>query len=349
MKKIVFAVLSALSCGSAWAQSSVTLYGLIDAGVTYTNRVDSSSGKGAAVQFQSGVAQSSRWGMRGVEDLGGGMKAIFTLESEFDVGTGSLLAGGAEFGLQSFVGLAGNWGTVTLGRQYDFIGYYFPAYAIAANTPAGLLGWSLPTYASGGYALDNRVWGDLVNNAVKYESPVIGGFTFGAMYGFGNVAGSMGQNSASNFYVGYANGPFSAALSYMSIHNVTPSDNSAEYAAGAAYNIGKARLFGYVTDVQLSSGDRPRATTFEGGATYQLTPALSLGGGLQYQIRNNDVGSANQLILSADYFLSKRTDVYLVGTLAHDHGFSAQAEAALGAPSGTNVQTAVRIGLRHKF
>lgn len=348
MKRTIFAILATLSCGTVWAQSSVTLYGILDAGVTYTDHVSSPSGKGAAVQFQSGAAQSSRWGMRGVEDLGGGLKAIFTLESEYDVGTGAQMGGG-EFGLQSFVGLTGNWGSLTLGRQYDFIGYYFPAYAIAANTPAGLLGWSLPAYASGGYALDNRVWGDLVNNAIKYESPVIGGFTFGGMYGFGNVAGSVGTDSSSNFYIGYANGPFSAALSYMSIHNVTPAANSVEYAAGAAYNIGKARLFGYVTDVELSSGSKARATTFEGGITYQVASQVSLGGGLQYQNRNNNVGSANQVILSADYIVSKRTDVYLIGTLAHDHGFGTQAEAALGTPSDSDVQTAVRLGIRHKF
>jgi len=75
----------------------------------------------------------------------------------------------------------------------------------------------------------------------------------------------------------------------------------------------------------------------------------SLAGGAQYQHRNNGVGSANQLTLSGDYFLSKRTDVYFVAALAHDHGFSAQAQAALGDASGTDVQTAVRIGIRHKF
>jgi predicted porin len=348
MKRSIFAAVAFAICGSAWAQSSVTLYGLLDAGITYTNHEDSSSGKGAAIQFQSAVAQSNRWGLRGVEDLGGGLKAIFTLESEFDLATGQEL-GGALFGLQSFVGLTGNWGSITLGRQYDFIGYYFPAYAIGANTPAGLLAWSLPADAPGGYTLDNRIWGDLINNAVKYESPVIGGFTFGAMYGFGNVAGSLGANSSSNFYVSYAHGPFSAAISYLSLHDVTPTANSVEYAGGAAYNIGKARLFGYITDVQLSSGTKPRATTFEAGATYQLTTQFSLGGGLQYQSRNNNVGSANQLTLSADYALSKSTDAYLVGALAHDHGYGAQAEAAWGVPSDTDEQTAVRIGIRHKF
>ncbi|RQR33335.1 porin [Burkholderia sp. Bp9142] len=341
---------AALLCSSsAFAQSSVTLYGLIDAGVTYTNNVVTPTGHGSEVQFVSGSSQGSRWGLKGTEDLGSGLKAIFVLENGFDVGNGQLGQGGLMFGRQAFVGLSNSWGTLTLGRQYDFIGDILPAYAIGANTPAGLLAWSLPAYASGGYALDNRVWGDEVNNSVKYQSPTIGGFSFGAMYGFGNVAGSMGTNSSSNFVVNYDNGPFSTSLAYMSIHNATSTANSREIAGGGAYNIGKARLFALVTDVQLSSGTKARATTYEGGASYQVIPALSLAGGFQYQHRNNGVGSANQLVISADYFLSKRTDVYLVGALAHDHGFGAQAQAALGDPSSTDAQTAVRIGIRHKF
>ncbi|MEX3982179.1 porin [Paraburkholderia sp. EG287A] len=348
MKKTILT--AALFCSStAFAQSSVTLYGLIDAGVTYTNNVVTPAGHGSVVQFVSGSSQGSRWGLKGSEDLGGGLKAIFTLENGFDVGSGQLGQGGLMFGRQAFVGLSSNWGTLTLGRQYDFIGDILPAYAIGANTPAGLLAWSLPAYAAGGYVLDNRVWGDEVNNSVKYQSPTFAGFNFGAMYGFGNVAGSLGTNSSSNFVLNYDNGPFSGSLAYMSIHNATATANSREFAGGAAYNIGKARLFALVTDVQLSSGTKDRATTYEGGATYQWVPQLQVGGGFQYQHRNNGLGSANQLVLSADYFLSKRTDVYLVGALAHDHAFGAQAQAALGGPSSTDVQTAVRVAIRHKF
>lgn len=349
MKKTLVAVVATWVSGTAFAQSSVTLYGLIDAGVTYTNRVETPGGTGGIVQFTSGSSQGSRWGLKGTEDLGGGLKAIFTLENGFDVGTGALGQGGLGFGRQAFVGLTSEWGTITLGRQYDFIGDIFPAFAVASNTPAGLLAWSLPAYAAGGYTLDNRVWGDQVNNAVKYQSPSIAGFTFGGMYGFGNVAGSTGTNSSSNFVVSFDSGPLSAAIAYMSIHNATPSANSREFAGGAAYMIGKARVFGMLSDVQLSSGTKPRATTYEAGVAYQVVPALSLAGGVQYQRRNNGVGNANQLTLSGDYFLSKRTDVYLVAALAHDHGFSAQAQAALGDVSGTDVQTAVRLGIRHKF
>ncbi|RQR44349.1 porin [Burkholderia sp. Bp9140] len=348
MKRSLLVVAISFS-GTAFAQSSVTLYGLMDAGITYTNNVVTSSGHGAAAQFISGSAQGNRWGMKGTEDLGGGLQTVFVLESGYDIGTGKLGQGGLAFGRQAFIGLKSNWGTLTLGRQYDLIGDVLPAYAIGANTPAGVLAWSLPSYAAGGNVLDNRVWGVGVNNSVKYLSPTYAGFSFGAMYGFGNVAGSMGTNSSSNFVMSYNGGPFSASLAYMSIHNATATANKREFAGGAAYNIGKVRVFALVTDVQLSSGERQRATTYEGGLAYMIVPTVSLGTGFQYQHRNNNLGSANQFTLSADYFLSKRTDVYIVGALAHDHAFGAQAQAAYGGPSSTDFQTAVRVAIRHKF
>nr|WP_254617339.1 hypothetical protein [Burkholderia metallica] len=83
--------------------------------------------------------------------------------------------------------------------------------------------------------------------------------------------------------------------------------------------------------------------------TYFVRPDISLGAGFQFQQRNNGVGSANQVTIGADYFISKRTDVYFVGALAHDHAHGAQIEAALGSPSSTSFQTAARIGIRHKF
>jgi predicted porin len=344
-----FAAMAVFFAGSAYAQSSVTLYGLMDAGITYTNNVATPTGHGAKVEFASGSSQGDRWGLKGTEDLGAGLKAIFVLENGFEIGNGTLGQGGLEFGRQAYVGVAGSLGTLTLGRQYDFIGDNFWAYTLGSLSPTGLLAFSLPAYAAGGYTLDNRIWGDEVNNSVKYQSPTIGGFTIGAMYGFGNVAGSVGTNSSTNFMVSYGQGPLSAAIAYMAIHNVTSSANSTEYAGGASYAIGKATIFGNVTDVQLSGGTKARAITFEGGATYLLFPDVSLAAGYQLQKRNNNLGSANQIAASADYLLSKLTDVYLVGALGHDHGFGAQVEAAYGASSSTDVQTGVRVGIRHKF
>jgi predicted porin len=80
MKNQILVAITLLSSGSAFAQSSVTLYGLMDAGVTYTNNVVTATGHGANVQFTSGSSQGDRWGMKGSEDLGGGLKAMFVLE-----------------------------------------------------------------------------------------------------------------------------------------------------------------------------------------------------------------------------------------------------------------------------
>lgn len=181
------------------------------------------------------------------------------------------------FNRAAFVGLDGRFGTLTLGRQYDFIGDIFPAYSIAGNTAAGILGWGIPAYAAGGYTLDNRLWGDNVNNSVKYLSPTISGFSVGAMYGFGNVAGSLGTNSSMNFLLNYSQGGLAASLSYFKQHNATRSANLTEYAGGATYSLGKAQIFGVATDVQSSSGTKARALTYSDcGADRRSAQVLSV-------------------------------------------------------------------------
>ena len=336
--------------GAASAQSSVTVYGLLDAGMTYTNKSTAEGSRGSAVQFMSGTAQGDRLGFKGTEELGGGTKALFALEMGFQLANGQLGQGGRAFGRSSYVGLSGAWGELTLGRQYDFIGWFMPAYATGANTPAGLLAWSLPAYAAGGYSLDNRVWGDWVDNALKYVSPTVGGFSVGVMHGFGEVAGSTSRNTTTNVIVNYENGPFSAAASYYSQRNAVDDFRKSITAGGAAYNIGVVRVFGLLSDVRIhGGGTAPRATTADLGATYGLTETLIVGGGYQYQRRGNGLGNANQFAVSLDRILSKRTDVYVVTAFGHDNGFAAQAVAALGAPSTSSRQLALRMGIRHKF
>src|ERR1700731_4789963 len=102
MKKLVLAAaIGGTLAVPAYAQSTVTLYGIIDTGITYVNN----TGKGAVVAMQSGVEQGSRWGLKGSEDLGGGLKTVFQLENGFNVNTGKLGQGGLEFGRQAYVGL----------------------------------------------------------------------------------------------------------------------------------------------------------------------------------------------------------------------------------------------------
>lgn len=119
MKKLIFvgAVLGLLSSVSS-AQSSVTLYGLVDEGFDFTSNV---AGK-RAYQMESGVAQGSRWGLAGKEELGGGLEAVFRLENGFDVNNGALDQGGRMFGRQAYVGMnSATAGTLTMGRQYDSV------------------------------------------------------------------------------------------------------------------------------------------------------------------------------------------------------------------------------------
>lgn len=112
----------------SYAQSSVTLYGIIDVGLVFNNNA------GGQKQYfmSSGNIQGSRWGLRGTEDLGGGLSALFVLENGFSVNNGRLAQGGDEFGRQAYVGLSStSIGTLTLGRQYDSIVDFTGAYEVA--------------------------------------------------------------------------------------------------------------------------------------------------------------------------------------------------------------------------
>ncbi|KAJ3472774.1 hypothetical protein NLI96_g13260 [Meripilus lineatus] len=168
---------------ASFAQNSVTLYGIIDVGITYANN---SNGK-SLWTTQSGVAQGSRWGLKGTEDLGGGLKAIFQIENGFNAFNGKLGQGGLEFGRQAYVGLATDtWGTVTFGRQYDPI--------VDLVQPATMNG-NGGAFFSHPSDIDNSDNGFRVNNAVKYVTPTFKGLSGEFMYAFGGAAGQFGQKS----------------------------------------------------------------------------------------------------------------------------------------------------------
>jgi len=187
MNKQVFAlaVSTALSATSlaifslpAFAQTSVTLYGVLDEGINYTNNV----GRGHVYELASGYAQGSRWGLKGAEELGGGLKAIFQLENGFDVSSGRLNQGGRMFGRQAFVGLSSEpYGTLTFGRQYDSVVDY-----LAQTTANGNWAGSLFSHP---YDNDNTDNSFRLDNSVKYTSPSISGFQFGGVYSFSNDTG----------------------------------------------------------------------------------------------------------------------------------------------------------------
>ncbi|NTX21302.1 porin [Burkholderia cepacia] len=342
----------------AHAQSSVTLYGLLDSGITML----SNAGGSRVWKVDSGIQQASRFGFLGTEDLGGGMKAVFRLENGFSIINGSAAQGGLLFGRQAYVGLSNQYGTVTLGRQYDFMAQELGMIAAA-------------TYAGGGYAWhlgdQDRIAGERFNNAVKYLSPNISGLTFGAMYSFGGVPGNFKEDSAWSAGLNYLYGPLSIGAAYSTAHdtqlpvysylglsrfdgqNVKPStvvslDRITNFGVGANYTIGSATLHALYTWTQFASPSGSVALKiYEGGANYWITPALTVGAAYTYSSMSpNHWG---QVSAGVDYFLSKRTDVYLDLNTIRASGPNVAAVLPLQSPSSNKMQTAVGIGMRTKF
>ncbi|CAD6558140.1 Outer membrane porin protein [Paraburkholderia hiiakae] len=359
---------------AARAQSSVTLYGVIDAGITYV----SNTGGSHVVKFDDGVTYANRWGLMGTEDLGGGMKAVFKLESGFHLANGQISNGGSLFGRAAYVGLQSDWGTLTFGNQFDMTREMVYLYNVSA--------WA------SGYAINqgdfDRMNGDHLPNAVKFMSNTYAGFQFGGMYSFSNTPGDFHTGSAWSVGAQYQHGPFSIGTAYTQLNNPSgiygfdpynmigvrsffgrptvsvdpatgavtslyadtpfPVDKQGAFGVGASYAIGNVTLMGAFTYTQIKAfGESEHMQVAEGGANWQVTPAMSLIGGYQYT--HFDGHHWNQLSAGMHYLLSKRTDVYISGDwLSASQGV----DAVIGysfTPSSTTTQADVRIGMRHSF
>ncbi len=249
MKKTLVALAALATVGAAFAQSSVTLYGKIDwtvqSATQKTNGVATSGGN-VGMQVNSAGLSGSRWGMKGSEDLGGGLKAIFDLQSGINIDAGSSAQGGLLFGRQAFAGLSGGFGTITAGRQYSPIDTVWGTYdgqgyttnsamGYAWNGPAGLTAagattttgtcnvaavsaTSNPTFCRGIHSDAARI-----NNSLSYSTPAMGGFSAQFMYAPGEnkvsapAATATSASSYVGFLVGYANGPVGVHLGYENI------------------------------------------------------------------------------------------------------------------------------------
>jgi GBP family porin len=351
MKKTLLLVsLSGAFATVAHAQSSVTLYGLIDAGITYTNNVKGHSNW----QETSGAVNSSRWGLHGAEDLGGGLKAIFTLENGFSTNNGTLGQGGREFGRQAFVGLdSDRFGKVTLGRQYDMMVDYVEPLALSGQQYGG-------TYVTHPFDNDNLDNTFRLNNSVKYESPSYAGLKFAVLYAFSNTAGQFTNNRAYSAGVTYKYRDLTLAAAYLQLNNNLSGTTSAAalssvnsagavsgdntllagrqqtWGAGANYAFGPAVIGFVYSQTNLTQGFGVNPTTagqtisfdgnnvhfqnFELNGHYSLTRAISFASSYTYTQANFGSGSQpkwGQINLQAAYYFSKRMTVYLQGEYQH--------------------------------
>jgi predicted porin len=348
------------------------LYGIVDNGLTWS----SNQGGHSAWQMQGSISQGNRWGMRGIEDLGGAWSALFRLENGFNVNTGSLSQGGRLFGRLADVGLSNKqYGTVTLGRQGEAIGDYIGPLSANGMLPGGIL---FPHPGD----LDNNGIDFRLNNAVKYTSPTIGGVTGVAIYSFGGVAGDFARTSAKSFALQYANAGFQLVGAYTSIDHpaqavpegLWTASNTVNgnyglaaggykvLGAGAAYTFGRATISVDWTHTQFGDLDPNVGAKIGGHVTfnigevvgsYMLTPSLQLGAAFSYTAGSvSQTGQApryQEADASADYLLSKRTDVYASATYMRASGGAVANLAPVLSASSSPNQIALRIGMRHRF
>ncbi len=352
-KTLLAAALLAGFAGAAHAQSSVTLYGIVDVGIGG----DSNGGNGitggdgdSQYGMLSGVQSGSRWGLRGSEDLGNGLRANFQLESGFDVTNGRSLQGSRLFGRQAWAGLSGAWGEVRAGRQVTVAADYF-AFTDPFGTGFGAAG-AQNTFSSNA---TNRV-----DNTIAYFSPSFSGFQAGVGYSFnqtGGVAHSDDQNNLVSVGLKYANGPLAAALTYDRAilgedtlwHADTDGHDPYSVQLGGSWDFNVVKAYaaasytkhGYVTDATfVAPGENIKSYLVGLSAP---VGAGSLFGSWQHSNYSGDVGpngddKRNIYSVGYTYNMSKRTNLYAYYAYSDTAFFDEDWD-----------RSSYAVGLRHRF
>ena len=294
MKKSLIALAVLGFAGAAMAQSSVTLYGVADAGV---GKIEAGAPAGNdatdKTQFISGSLMNngnSRIGVRGVEDLGGGLKAGFNFESGLDLDDGANLgSGGGFWGRAANLWLGGNWGTFKMGRTLN------PSfYGIAAWELTGTANYSVVANTYG------YVGGARNSSQFSYKTPDMGGFSAELGYIF---KPDNGGNARWDVNAIYANGPIGVGLSANKVK-----DTSTNYAIGGKYSFSNFALAASYTNVNNAANARRRGFSIGGSATFG---AFGLTLDLTRDTKNEWTGKKyTNGVVEAKYALSKRTFVY---------------------------------------
>lgn len=370
-KTLLAAALLAGFAGVAQAETSVTLYGIIDTGIGY-NKIKGNGFDASRIGMINGVQNGSRWGLRGSEDLGDGLRAVFQLESGFDSGNGKSGQGSRLFGRQATIGLASDsWGQLDFGRQTNIASKYFGSIdPFGAGFGQANIGMSMS-------AMNTVRW----DNMVMYQTPSFSGFQFGVGYAFSvdDNAGAdrVGFRTADNVRgittgLRYVNGPLNIAFSYDQLNASNNQLQSAVDATPRSYGIGGSYDFevvklslayarttdgwfggqginGISSANSLSTNvfaDGFKANSYMVGLSAPIGGASKLFGSWQMVDPSNDRlnrGSGadetmNVFSLGYTYDLSKRTNLYAYGSYAKNYAFVDDVKS-----------TAVGVGIRHRF
>ena len=355
----VAALLLALGSGSALAQGSVTIYGIVDA--AYVR--ESGGVAGTSNKITSGAAAASRIGFRGTEDLGGGMSALFTLETGFRLDTGELDSAGTIFNRQAFVGLKTRAGTLTVGRQYT--PWHMALTQVGDPFSTGYAGGAKNLFPDFGSNVRT-------SNTVMYAAPATMGFSADIAYSAGEQGEDSSAGEQAGASVGYSNGPLNVRLAYNHKNSdiapapgVTPVNRSVGrnmlLAANYDFRVVKA-YFAYSKDEGFNSaplgnnnnpfgGVRPTASTDGNEMLVGLSATVGTGTVLASVMRKDDKTSLNQDAKSwgVGYLhpLSKRTNLYAAyGSIDNENG--AGYTVANNSEAGTG-DRAFNLGVRQNF
>jgi len=377
--KAALAFLPLAACAAVHAQSSVTLYGAVDAAVTYT-----SNQHGAATyQASSGGRAGDKFGLTGTEMLSPNLKARFVLESGFNIQNGTEQPANTLFGRQAYVGLSGTWGEVLLGRQYSLTNNYLSP--LGSDTLfAGGLGSMLSDV--------DAVWNyDKVSNAIKFNSADVRGWRYSAMYSRSSSSSDLETHDGYSIGSSYTKGNLTIAAAYMNMStpattmylaseppvagqpyalpvanpifdNYTTANTQQVFGVGASYVSGRSQLTAVYTNVRfqdivrtLSNANAPTNAVFNNyqlNYAFKFTPYTMAGVGYQYSVAPH---SEYQLVdFGAAYYISKATYVYWITAWQHASGTNSAGKPAVAdmlalAPSSDSDQLTVRVGLRHLF
>ena len=352
MKKSLIAVAVAAALPTiALAQTNVTMYGIADAGIGMQDRGGDAK---SAIVVSSGLQSTSRFGIRGTEDLGGGLKAVFNFEAGMRVDDGT--AAGLNFTRRSVVGFQGGFGTISLGRDYT------PGFTAAGATDVmgyGLYGNYLGYTVVGALNRHGSVFHGIetrASNAVHYMSPNMGGLTVRAMWSVGErtAAPSRGGDIMGVSAV-YAGGPLTVQGYYQQLKGIngTSTTNNNQFGIGAGYNFGAFRLTASYA-VADPSGDNNKHSGISVGAGVKLGAGEVLAQVIQQKVATGGTEPKSTTIgVAYVHPLSRRTNVYATYGQTRNNStgnFALRGADETIAPNAVgNDPKAFSVGVRHTF
>ncbi len=342
MKKslLALAVLTAVS-GAASAQSSVTLYGKVDLGMVYD-----AGGPGKSVRLDSGVTGGSRIGFKGVEDLGGGTKFSFQLETGYcadsTAGAPNFCTGGNNFmGRQAHGDLTGSFGALSAGRQYSL---GFNNLATLDPFGAGFAGQANNVTAGGLYLVDPS--GIRLNNSVIYSTPNAAGFTASVEASLGEQTGNWQANRETGAGLNYAAGPAYAGVTYYDLSNSSGNGAAKKVLTiGGTYDFGIVKIHGLGQSVTGTNTLDYRS--YMVGVTVPVGAAQILASYVRHNDRTVADADASQAGIGVLYALSKRTSLYSsFARIQNTHGAAFLVGNATATGTGNK---AFNAGVVHNF